>query len=302
VVFHAALFLLVAAACLFLSRANPPVTALMVYRATTVHQRARPIQFVPLRQVPRTAREMFVRVEDFKFYRHAGIDLAAIRDAYLINRQLGYNLYGGSTIPQQLARTLFLTPRKTFLRKYVEALIALEMDLLLTKSRILELYLNYIEWGKGVYGIGSASAFYFKTRPAGLTLDEQRRLVTILPNPLRYNVNTFLKSHQMAERYRYLVSRFPDEGTPGGPEGMPGGAPGGAAGWGAGAAGWGAGAARAVPDVPPAEASAGEAFTAAPPPAPPEAEPAPAAGPGAAEPPAPPPDAEPATELALPAP
>lgn len=207
---HVALFLAVFAACLVLARCNPPVTSLMIYRSVMSHQKAKPLAFVPLRQVPRSAREMFIRVEDMRFYSHAGIDFAAIRDAYNVNRSIGYTLYGGSTIPQQLARTLFLTPRKTYLRKYVEALIAVEMDLLLKKERLLELYLNYIEWGRGVYGIGAASSYYYKSKPSGLSLDEQRRLVTILPNPLRYNVSTFQRSHQMSERYRYLMGRFPD--------------------------------------------------------------------------------------------
>ncbi len=210
---HVALFLFVLAASLVLSRWNPPVSSLMLFRDVTVGWKNRPIDFVALRQIPRAGRDMFIRVEDMKFYSHPGIDLGAIRDAYLVNKSAGRVLYGGSTIPQQLARTLFLTPRKTYFRKYVEALIALEMDLFLKKDRILELYLNYIEWGKGVYGIGAASSYYFHERPGDLSLDQLRRLVAILPNPLRFDVNTFAKSRQMAERYAYLAARFPDPGA-----------------------------------------------------------------------------------------
>src|SRR5208282_106461 len=137
--------------------------------------------------------------------------LGAIRDAWLINRSIGRTAVGGSTIPMQLARNLFLTPRKTYLRKYIETLIALEMSLILPKDRILEIYLNVIEWGKGVYGIGAASAYYFKTGVGGLGLDELRRLATIITNPLRYDVQSFSKSAQMSQRYAYLLSRFPDE-------------------------------------------------------------------------------------------
>ena len=207
---HIVLFLLVLVTSLVLLHWNPRETALMVYRGITVHQKPLPVRFVPLREIPRVARRMVIRLEDFHFYSHLGIDLGAIRDAYLVNRSIGYPLYGGSTIPQQLARNLFLTPRKTYLRKYSEAFIALEMDLLLPKDRILELYLNYIEWGKGIYGIGAASHHYFGTGVAGLSLDELRRLVTIITNPIRFNVDTFQKSRQMRERYAYLVSRFPD--------------------------------------------------------------------------------------------
>jgi monofunctional biosynthetic peptidoglycan transglycosylase len=164
---HAALFLFVLLASLVLLVWNPPVTALMVYRDVTVHQKSRPIRFVPLRQIPRVARNMIIRLEDYRFYSHHGVDLGAIRDAWMINSSIGRTAVGGSTIPMQLARNLFLTPRKTYVRKYMEALIAVEMDLILPKDRILELYLNCIEWGKGVFGIGAASAYYFKTGGGG---------------------------------------------------------------------------------------------------------------------------------------
>lgn len=207
---HAVLFLFVLLASLALLRWNPPVTALMIYRGVTVHQASKPIRFVSLRQVPRVARRMVVRLEDYRFYSHHGVDLGAIRDAWMINSSIGRTAVGGSTIPMQLARNLFLTPRKTYLRKYMEALIALEMSLVLPKDRILELYLNVIEWGKGVFGIGAASAYYFKTGVGGLGLDELRRLATIITNPLRYDVQSFSKSAQMSQRYAYLLSRFPD--------------------------------------------------------------------------------------------
>lgn len=207
---HALLVFLVLAASLALLRWNPPVTALMLYRRATVHQAAQPLRFVPLRQIPRVARSMVIRLEDYRFYSHHGVDLGAIRDAWTINSAIGRTAVGGSTIPMQLARNLFLTPRKTYLRKYMEVIIALEMGLILPKDRILELYLNCIEWGRGVFGIGAASVYYYKTGVGGLGLDELRRLATIIPNPLRYDVLTFQKSARMSQRYAYLVSRFPD--------------------------------------------------------------------------------------------
>jgi monofunctional biosynthetic peptidoglycan transglycosylase len=210
IICHAVLIVVILFASLALLRINPSFTALMVYRGVTVHQKSRPIHFVPLRQIPRVARNMVVRLEDYRFYRHGGVDLGAIRDAWRINTAIGRTAVGGSTIPMQLARNLFLTPRKTYLRKYLEAIIAVEMDLILPKDRILELYLNCIEWGKGVFGIGAASSYYYQSGVGNLGLDEIRRLVTIITNPLRYNVHTYYKSHQMAERYAYLLSRFPD--------------------------------------------------------------------------------------------
>ena len=207
---HALLFILVLISSILLLRWNPPVTALMIYRGVTVHQKARPVRFVPLRQIPRVARSMIIRLEDYRFYAHHGVDLGALRDAWMINASIRRTAVGGSTIPMQLARNLFLTPRKTYLRKYIEAVTAVEMVMIIPKDRILELYLNCIEWGKGIFGIGAASAYYFKTGVGGLGLDELRRLATIITNPLRYDVQTFQKSAQMSQRYSYLLSHFPD--------------------------------------------------------------------------------------------
>ena len=207
---HAALLVVILFASLALLRVNPPVTALMVYRGITAGQKIQPVRFVPLRQIPRVARLMAIRLEDYRFYQHSGVDLGALREAWQINASIGRTAVGGSTIPMQLARNLFLTPRKTYFRKYMESLIALEMDFIMPKDRILELYLNYIEWGKGIFGIGAASSYYYKAGVGALGLDELRRLVTIITNPLRYNVQTFYKSAQMAQRYAFLESRFPD--------------------------------------------------------------------------------------------
>jgi monofunctional glycosyltransferase len=215
---HLALLAVILFASLGLLVVNPPFTALMVWRSLTSHQKVQPVRYVPLRQIPRVARSMVIKLEDYRFYQHAGVDLGALREAWMINASIGRTVSGGSTIPMQLARNLFLTPRKTYFRKYIEAIIALEMDLVLPKDRILELYLNSIEWGKGVFGIGAASAHYYKSGVGGLGLDQMRRLVTIITNPIRWNVQTFPGSHQMAVRYAYLLARFPDPAAePAGP-------------------------------------------------------------------------------------
>jgi monofunctional biosynthetic peptidoglycan transglycosylase len=200
----------VLAAGLALLKTNPRITALMAWREVTAGVKPTPLRWVPLASVPRPARDMVVRLEDRRFWIHRGIDLGAIREAYHYNQSLGYALYGGSTITQQLARNLFLTPRKTYLRKYVEALTALGLDLVLPKARILELYLNVIEWGRGTYGIGAASVRYYGVRPAGLTLDQQRRLIAVISNPLVYSVYKLGTSGQMTSRYDYLLRYYPD--------------------------------------------------------------------------------------------
>ncbi len=202
--------LLVAGASVALRVADPPVTALMLYRAATTEAPVRPISFVRLRGLPWRAGAMFVAVEDYTFYRHHGVDLQAIRDAQRINRQLGRIYHGGSTITMQVARTLFLTPNRTYVRKYFEVIAALTMETVLSKERILELYVNTIEFGRGVYGIRAAAlAHYGKTDPARLTTDQFRRLVTIVASPLFYDVATFARKRALAERYEFLVSVFP---------------------------------------------------------------------------------------------
>jgi membrane peptidoglycan carboxypeptidase len=219
--FHAVLLLAVGALSLLYSFLNPPLTTLMLYRGLVDGYSIHPLRYVPLARVPRYAQRMFIQVEDYTFYRNPGIDLKAILDAYRINRRLGRIYYGGSTITQQLARTLFLTPRRTYLRKYAEVLSALEMDLLLGKRRILELYVNYIELGRGIYGVGAAAEYHFGKPASRLDLDEYRRLVAIAASPLRYTMADFSQRRALSERYNYLLQAFPDPLTAPPPETPP---------------------------------------------------------------------------------
>jgi monofunctional biosynthetic peptidoglycan transglycosylase len=187
---------------------NPPISSLMIYRNIVYKQKNQNIIFIPLKWITIKAQNMFIMAEDYKFYKHAGIDLEAIKRAYTINKQYNLKLFGGSTITQQLARTLFLIPKKTYLRKYMEVIIAFEMELLLGKKRILELYLNYIELGNGIYGIGRASWYYYNKSFYKLDYDEIAKLVAILPSPLRYNPNNFYLNQHLLARYNFLISRI----------------------------------------------------------------------------------------------
>jgi monofunctional biosynthetic peptidoglycan transglycosylase len=202
------MLLILLTTCLY-TVVNPPITGLMMYRSLVSGHRIEPVRFVPLEQVPRDIQRMFVRVEDYTFYDHHGLDFQAIRDAYRLNRRLGRIYWGGSTITQQLARTLFLTPQRSYLRKYLEALAALEMELVLPKRRILELYINSIEFGKGVFGVGAAAMHYYGRPVERLTRDQARRLVALVASPIRYDVDTLSSSRALAERYRYLQQAFP---------------------------------------------------------------------------------------------
>jgi len=199
-------FVLSTALILFVFKTiNPPATTLMAYRKLVDHWNVRPIRYLPLQRIPRTYRSMIVRVEDGDFYQHHGILLPAIKNAWILNQQFGSPVYGGSTITMQTARTIFLIPFKSYLRKYLEVLIALEMEAILGKNRILELYCNYAEWGKGIFGIDTASRYYYKTSVTAIDRDQAARLITLLSSPIKYNPDTIYKNGILRSRYEYLT-------------------------------------------------------------------------------------------------
>jgi len=134
---------------------NPPVTILTLYRDGF---QAKKPSFIPLRNTSSTFQLDLINLEDGNFRKHFGIDIEAIKRARAKNQEVGRTAQGGSTISQQLARTLFLTPHRTYLRKYLELIITFELELILGKDRILELYINYAELGKGVYGFNDEFA------------------------------------------------------------------------------------------------------------------------------------------------
>lgn len=127
--------------------------------------------------------------EDDKFWSHEGFDYEAIKKAVEKDIKAGKFKAGGSTISQQLARNLFLTPEKSALRKLKEAAITWKIERTLSKRRIIELYLNVVEWGDGLYGAEAASMYYFGKSASELTPMEAARLAVVLPNPRRLNAS-----------------------------------------------------------------------------------------------------------------
>lgn len=204
--FHAAYLCTVGIVSAVLRTRNPRTTALMLYRSATGGPQMPP-DFMPLAQMPAPLVKAVLFVEDHGFYRHHGFDLESIRYAIRLNRRLGYRAYGGSTITQQLARNLFLVPHKTYVRKYLELLAAVEMELFLPKDRILELYLNCAEWGPGTWGIRNAARLHFDRDVAALTPEQVVRLVTVMPSPLRYTPQSFETNEILFRRYR-SVERY----------------------------------------------------------------------------------------------
>ena len=181
---------------------TPRVNMFMMYRALRYGEHAKPIKPVPLSSLPKALPRMLVLLEDHNFYTHHGIDLTAISEAAERNKKAGPMSYGASTITQQLSRTLFLTPQKSYFRKYLEVLISLELDAILPKERIMELYINEIEWGGAVYGIHQAALGYYGTAPGKLTRDQCARLSAIIISPRSFDVNTLTRHPTMSARYR----------------------------------------------------------------------------------------------------
>ncbi|MBL8966346.1 MAG: transglycosylase domain-containing protein [Spirochaetaceae bacterium] len=187
---------------------DPSATVLMAYRKWGFGwkiERPRPLR---LKAVPSYARRMLVSVEDGKFYEHFGLDFEAFERAREINARLKRPLYGGSTLTMQVARTLFLVPEKSYVRKYLEVIAALELELLLPKDRILELYFGYAEWGKGVFGIEAAARHHYGRSLSRLSREETARLVALLSSPIKYRPATLERSGILRERYQYLQRRY----------------------------------------------------------------------------------------------
>ena len=165
---------------------NPRKTALMEFRQNQGNLTRIRHQWIPLSQVPGKLQQCVIVAEDASFWVHKGIDWYEVWESVKKNFASGKFTRGGSTITQQLAKNLFLTPQKRVSRKIREWFIARRLETHLKKSRILELYLNSIEWGRGIFGIKAASWYYFRKLPRSLSLDEMARLAAVLPNPLRW--------------------------------------------------------------------------------------------------------------------
>jgi len=187
---------------------NPPFIVLQPYRAIGYGWKLQKPLPLKLNKVPLYVRSMLVAVEDGKFYDHFGLDFEAFKRAKEINEKVGKPLYGGSTLTMQVARTLFLVPEKSYVRKYFEVIAALGLEIFLSKERILELYFSYAEWGKGIFGIEAASRLYYGRGVASITRDEAARLVALLSSPIKYKPSTLAKSAILRERYSYLTRRF----------------------------------------------------------------------------------------------
>ncbi|GAB4168420.1 MAG: monofunctional biosynthetic peptidoglycan transglycosylase [Rhodocyclaceae bacterium] len=143
-------------------------------------------QWVGYERISIHLKRAVVAAEDDRFIEHEGFDWEAMQKAIEKNRRKGRAVSGGSTISQQLAKNLFLSPAKTPWRKAEEALITLMLETCLSKRRILEIYLNVVEWGNGVFGAEAAARHYYGVPAALLGPEQAARLAVLLPNPRKY--------------------------------------------------------------------------------------------------------------------
>jgi monofunctional biosynthetic peptidoglycan transglycosylase len=187
-----------------LARQNPGVTSVMRQREDEARQagrKPRSIQsWAPLSAVSRHLVHAVVAAEDPNFFGHAGVDWEAVRESVEQNVKKGRFARGGSTITQQLAKNLFFTTRKSVTRKLRELVVARWLEDDLSKKRILELYLNVIEWGDGVYGCAAAAQRYYGKSVSDLDEVEAAGLAAMIPSPRRINPRTNPARHARAQR------------------------------------------------------------------------------------------------------
>jgi len=165
-------------------------------------------QWMPYERISIHLKRAIVAAEDAKFIEHEGFDVEGIQKAVEKNLKKGRLVAGGSTISQQLAKNLFLSGERSFIRKGQEAVITLMIEATWSKRRILEVYLNVIEWGNGIYGAEAAARRYYKTSATRLSRDQAASLAAMAPNPRWYENHRSSRAYQkrVAVIKRYMGS------------------------------------------------------------------------------------------------
>ncbi|MEO6566736.1 MAG: monofunctional biosynthetic peptidoglycan transglycosylase [Casimicrobiaceae bacterium] len=175
-------------------RSNPVTqTSFMAYRMDELRAKnpkaSLRYTWVPYERISNHLKRAMIAAEDAKFVDHEGFDWDGIQQALEKNQKKGRVVAGGSTITQQLAKNLFLTPARSYWRKAQEAVITVMLETLLPKKRILEIYLNVIEWGTGTFGAEAAAKQLFGSTAAHLSAEQAARLAAMAPNPRFYERN-----------------------------------------------------------------------------------------------------------------
>ena len=163
-------------------------------------------EWVAYNRIAASLKRAIVAAEDAKFLAHEGFDWEGIQKAYEKNLKKGKIVSGGSTITQQLAKNLFLSGERTWWRKAQEAVITVMMETVMTKRRILEIYLNVIEWGDGVFGAEAAAHYHFGVAAAQLSAAQAAQLAAMVPSPRRYRAGG--DTPYLQKRTEIILSRM----------------------------------------------------------------------------------------------
>ena len=196
-----------------LKKKNPKMTAFMEYRMDEWQEKGKKIKlkkkWIPLKRVSPYVVKAIIIAEDDKFWSHEGFDFEAMQKAMEKGLKKKKFRAGGSTISQQLAKNLYLSPSRNPIRKIREAILTWRLERNLSKRRIIEIYVNVAEWGEGIFGIEAAARRYFGKSATSLSAYEAARLAAVLPNPRRYSAGG--DSRYVRKRadliYRIMVKR-----------------------------------------------------------------------------------------------
>ena len=209
------LFILIYQLYLFLQicwwiKFNPHSTAFMNDRLTIIQEKKPEAklqhQWVNYNQISNHLKRAVIAAEDSRFTEHNGFDWEGIQNAYEKNLKKGKIVAGGSTISQQLAKNLFLSSKRTPWRKIQEVIITVMLETVMSKQRILEIYLNVIEWGNGVFGAEAAAKHYYKSNAKSLNTFQSAKLASIIPNPRFYDQHQ--NTRYLSRKTNTIVSRM----------------------------------------------------------------------------------------------
>jgi monofunctional biosynthetic peptidoglycan transglycosylase len=192
------------------SRFNPGMTSMMRSQLSSLRETnpnaALEQKWVPYAAISANLKRAVIASEDANFAEHDGVDWEALQKAYARNTTRHKVVGGGSTITQQLAKNLFLSGSRNYLRKAQEMVIAYMLETVLDKERILEIYLNVVEFGRGVFGAEAAARHYYRVPAASLNAAQAARLAVMLPNPRYYDAHR--ATNYLARRTSVILSRM----------------------------------------------------------------------------------------------
>ncbi len=195
---------------------NPASTSFMRHQRALLREKDPKFElrqkWVAYDHISNNIKRAIIASEDANFSEHDGVDWAAMHKAFDKNTKKGKVVAGGSTITQQLAKNLFLSGDRSYVRKAQEFVITYMLELVMDKERIFEIYLNVVEWGNGIYGAEAAARYYFGVSAAALSPEQGARLAVMLPNPRFFDKHR--ESPYLAQRTGLILRRMNSAALP----------------------------------------------------------------------------------------